>query len=67
MGSQESSEAEKSDPAGRFRAPSHCPILDIFLEVMGRYTDQPQGRYLTVTGLLSDGLKEEVTVELRLE
>lgn len=35
MGSQESFEAEKSDPAGRFRAPSHCPILDIFLKVMG--------------------------------
>ena len=35
MGSQESPEAEKSDPAGTFRAPSHCPILDIFLKVMG--------------------------------
>lgn len=43
---------------------------EICLEVdgqTGRYTDQPQGRYLTVTGLLSDVLKEEVTVELRLE
>ena len=33
MGSQEFSEAEKSDAAGRFRAPSHCLILDIFLKV----------------------------------
>lgn len=43
---------------------------EICLEVdgqTGRYTDQPQGRYLTVTGLLSDGLKQEVTLELRLE
>ena len=43
---------------------------EICLEVDGqtaRYTDQPQGRYLTVTGLLSDGLKREVTLELRLE
>lgn len=39
---------------------------EICLEVDGqtdRYTDQPQGRYLTVTGLRSDGLKEEVKLE----
>lgn len=30
---------------------------------MDRYTDEPQGRYLTVTGLRSDGLKEEVKLE----